>query len=151
MRPRFDSWVGKIPWRRERLPTPLFLGFPGGSDGKEAACNVGDLSSIPGLGRSPLEEGMATRSSNLAWRIPRTEEPHGLQSMWSQRVRHNWVTKHSKAQPRDNSGSCSMQSLSLPGFFIRTMEHKIMTVWLFFHFFLESNRASTMLDAQERV
>ena len=27
-RPRFDSWVGKIPWRRDRLPTPVFLGFP---------------------------------------------------------------------------------------------------------------------------
>ena len=37
----FDSWVGKIPWRREKLPTPVFLGFPGGSAGKESACNVG--------------------------------------------------------------------------------------------------------------
>ena len=43
--------------------------FPGGSDGKESACNVGDLGSILGLGRS-LEEGMATHSSILAWRIP---------------------------------------------------------------------------------
>ena len=41
------------PQRRDRLPTPVFLGFPGGSDGKESACNVGDLGSIPGLGRSP--------------------------------------------------------------------------------------------------
>ena len=31
---QFDSWVGKIPWRRVRLPTPVILGFPGGSDGK---------------------------------------------------------------------------------------------------------------------
>ena len=46
-------WVGKIPWRRERLPTPVFLGFPGGSDGKEFAYNAGDWDSIPGLGRSP--------------------------------------------------------------------------------------------------
>ena len=52
----FDSWVGKNRWRRDRLPTPVFLGFPGGSAGKESACNVGDLGSIPGLGRSP-EEG----------------------------------------------------------------------------------------------
>ena len=37
----------------DRLPTPVFLGFPGGSAGKESACNVGDLGSIPGLGRSP--------------------------------------------------------------------------------------------------
>ena len=44
-------------------------GFPGGSDGKEFTCNAGDLGSIPGLGRS-VEEGMATYSSILAWRIP---------------------------------------------------------------------------------
>ena len=37
----------------------------------------------------PLEKGMATHSSILAWRIPWTEEPGGLQSMGSQRVRHN--------------------------------------------------------------
>ena len=35
-----DSWVRKIPWRRDRLPTPVFLGFPGGSDGKESACSA---------------------------------------------------------------------------------------------------------------
>ena len=46
---------GKIPWRRDRLPTPVFLGFPRGSAGKESACNVGDLGLIPGLGRSPGE------------------------------------------------------------------------------------------------
>ena len=51
--PGFDPWVGKIPWRRDRLPTPGFLGFPGGSAGKESACNVGDLSLISGLGGSP--------------------------------------------------------------------------------------------------
>jgi len=48
---QFKSWVGKIPWRR--LPNPVLMGFPGGSDGKESACNVGYLGSIPGLGRSP--------------------------------------------------------------------------------------------------
>ena len=41
-----------FPWRRDRLPTPVFLGFPGGSDGEESACNVRDLGLIPGLGRS---------------------------------------------------------------------------------------------------
>ena len=50
-------------------PTPVFLGFPGGSDSKESAYNVGDLGSIPGLGRS-LGEGMKTHSSILVWRIP---------------------------------------------------------------------------------
>ena len=51
----FHCWVGKIHWRRDRLPTPVFLGFPCVSAGKEFACNVGDLSLIPGLGRSPGE------------------------------------------------------------------------------------------------
>ena len=64
------------------------IGFPGGSDGKESTCNVGDLGSIPGLGRS-LEEGMAIHSSILAWRIPWMEEPGGLQSMGLQRVGHD--------------------------------------------------------------
>ena len=54
--------------------------FPGGSDGKASAYNVGDLGSIPGLGRS-LEKEMATHSSTLAWKIPWMEEPDGLQSM----------------------------------------------------------------------
>ena len=49
------SWVRKICWRRDRLPTPVFLGFPCGSAGKESACTAGDLGSIPGLGRSPGE------------------------------------------------------------------------------------------------
>ena len=47
----------------------------------------------------PLEEGIATHSSILAWRIPWTEEPGGLQSMGSQRVGHDWVIKHSTANP----------------------------------------------------
>ena len=45
-------------------------------------------------GEDPLEEEMATRSSILAWRIPWTEEPGGLQSVGSLRVGHNLVTKH---------------------------------------------------------
>ena len=54
-RPQFYSWDGKIPWKSERLPTPVFLGFPGGSAGKESARNAGDLGSVPRLGRSPGE------------------------------------------------------------------------------------------------
>ena len=55
----------EIPWRRDRVPTPVFLGFPGGSDGKEFTCNVGDLG-----WEDPLEKGMAAHSSILARRIP---------------------------------------------------------------------------------
>ena len=53
----FNFWVGKIHWRRGRLPTPVFLGFPGGSAGKESACNAGNSGSTPGLGR-PAGEGV---------------------------------------------------------------------------------------------
>ena len=64
------------------------MGFPGGSDGKESACNAGDPGLIHGLGRSP-GEGKATHSSILAWRIPWIEEPGELKSTGSQRIRHN--------------------------------------------------------------
>ena len=47
-----QSWVRKIPWRRDKLSTPVFLGFPDSSAGKESACHAGDPGSIPGLGRS---------------------------------------------------------------------------------------------------
>ena len=61
------------------------MGFPGGSDGKEFACNVGNLVQSPGW-EDPLKEGTVTRSSRIAWRIPWTEEPGRLQSPGSQRV-----------------------------------------------------------------
>ena len=55
-----------IHWRSERLPTPVFLGFPCGSAGKESAYNVGDLDLIPGLGRSPGEgKGSPLQYSDL--------------------------------------------------------------------------------------
>ena len=85
---RFDIWVGKIPWRRNRLPIPVFLGFPGSSAGKESAYKAGDLSSIPGLGRSPGGgHGNSLQYSCL-------ENPHGQRNLvgyssWDYRVRHD--------------------------------------------------------------
>ena len=67
---------------------PILLCFPSGSDGKEFACSVGDLDSIPGAEDS-LENEMATHSSILAWKIPWTDEPCRIESMGSQRVRHD--------------------------------------------------------------
>ena len=62
-------------------------GFPGDSGGK-SSCNVETF--LQSLGwEDPLEKGMATHSSILAWRIPWTEEPGRLQSMWSQKVGHD--------------------------------------------------------------
>ena len=93
----FNSWVRKIPWRRDRIPTPVFLGFPGGSAGKESTCNVGDLGSISGLGRSPAGgHGNWLQDSCLG-------NPHGQRSqmgcsLWgSQRVGQDWATKHTHA------------------------------------------------------
>ena len=66
-------------------------GFPGGSVGKESGCDQEmQEAQVQSLGQEdPAEEGMAAHSSILAWRIPWTEEPGGLQSTGSQRVRHD--------------------------------------------------------------
>ena len=109
-RPRFDPWVGKIPWRRERLPSPVF--WPGefhglySSWGRKESDMTEQLSlthsctcigfhvaqlvkNLPAMqetwvrspGREdPLEKGMATHSSILAWEILETQESGGLQS-----------------------------------------------------------------------
>ena len=67
-RHQFNSWVRKIPWRRNRLPTPEFLGFPGSSVDKETTCSVGDLGLIPELGRfSRGEHGYPLQYSCLEY------------------------------------------------------------------------------------
>ena len=74
-----NTQTGRIP-----IPFPMGSGFPGGSDGKESA-SVQETQ-VQSLGQeAPLEEEMATHSTTLAWRIPRTEEPSGLHSMGSQK------------------------------------------------------------------
>ena len=66
----------------------ICMGFPGGSVVKNLPANAGDIKTrVSSLGREdPVEEGMAAHSSILAWRIPWTEEPGGLQSMGLQRA-----------------------------------------------------------------
>ena len=65
-RPWLDSWFRKICWRRDRLPTPVFLSFPGGSTGKESSSIMEDMGSIPGLRRSPGEgKGYSLQYSGL--------------------------------------------------------------------------------------
>ena len=71
-----NSWVRKIHWRRDGLPTPTFLGFPGGSAGRESAHNAGELGSIPRLGRSPGE------GERLPTPVFWPGEFHGLYSPW---------------------------------------------------------------------
>ena len=60
-----------------KLKDAYSLDFPGGSDGKVSAYNVGDPGSIPGSGRSP-GEGNGNHSSTFAWRIPWMEDPGWL-------------------------------------------------------------------------
>ena len=64
------------------------MGFAGSSDGKESTCQGRKPGLILGREES-LEKAMATHSSILAWRIPRKEKPGELQSMGSQRIRHD--------------------------------------------------------------
>ena len=113
----------RIPWtvqsmgsqrvRHDSVPFTSLHFTPWRFSGKESACNAGDLGSIPGLGRSPGD-----RNGNpihiLTWRIPWTEQPGGLQSMGSQRVRHNWRSMQSSVrgirtglqviEPKDHGG-----------------------------------------------
>ena len=70
--PLYDSWVGKICWRRDRLLTQVLLGFPCGSAGKESACNADRPGFDPWVvedrdlhQEDPLEKGNATHSSIL--------------------------------------------------------------------------------------
>ena len=71
-----------------KLNTYVFQGCPGGPADKEFACM--QEMRVHSLGwEDPLEKGMATDSSILAWRMPWTEEPSGLQSMGPQRVGHD--------------------------------------------------------------
>ena len=70
----FDSRVRKVPWRRDRLCTPVFMFF-GGSAGEESARNAGDLGSRPGLGRSP------GGGHGNPLQYPCLENPHGQRSL----------------------------------------------------------------------
>ena len=73
--PSSISGLGRSLGEGNRLPTPVFLGFPGGSDGKGSACSVRDLDSIPELGRSPG----GGRGNPLQYSC--LENPHGQRSL----------------------------------------------------------------------
>ena len=88
--------LGKLKWART-----IHVGFPGDSVVKNLPA-VQEMWVISLDQEDPLEKGMATHSSILAWKIPWTEEPGRLQSMGSQRVGHDLVTE----QPQQ----CSLNS-----------------------------------------
>ena len=86
---RSNTWTSRSLWNVRPscfhfvLGYCVILGFPGGSDGNESACNAGDPGLMPGSEKFPGEGN--GNLEILAWRIPWTEEPCGLQSMGSQR------------------------------------------------------------------
>ena len=69
--------------RRDRLPTPVFLGFLGGSNGKESACNAGDVGSTLQVGKIPCRKAWQPTPVFLPG------ESHGQGSLGSQRIGHN--------------------------------------------------------------
>ena len=96
----FDPWVGKIPWKNEWQPPPIF--WPWEFHGQRCYSGLQSMGSKR-LGHGWacmqihvsiifLEKEMATHSSTLAWKIPWPEEPGRLQSMGSWRVGHDWAT-----------------------------------------------------------
>ena len=111
--------------------------FPGVSGGclievKNLPANAGstrDMSLTPESESSP-EEGMATHCSSLAWRIPWTEEPGGLQSMGSQRARHDWAAQHTSRHSGDEHEFLVM--LSIERLFSSLPLYPKLALWLVF-------------------
>ena len=114
-----------------------FLESPGGASGKDSACHYRRLKR-PGFNplgwEDPLEEGMATHSSILSWKMPWTEEPGGLQSMGSHRVRHSWACTHSlrcvtfSCEPLSDALKCPRAAVVLMKNSFKFKVHKISTV-----------------------
>ena len=132
-RPRFDSWVRKIPWRRDRLPTSVSLGFPCGSVGKESTCKAGDLGSVLGLRRSPgggkdypLQYSGLENSPWSRKELDKTDFYfHFHQVLWSNRLiqktvsdLNNWIWKKKifslfpKRPWYNRHGTCSVKAVS---------------------------------------
>ena len=91
--PSHESWFRWHSWRRQCQPTPVLL--PGKSHGRRTLVGCSpwgheESDTTERLHFHALEKEMLTHSSVLAWRIPGTVEPGGLQSMGSHRVAHNW-------------------------------------------------------------
>ena len=96
-------------------------GLLGGTVVKNPPDNAGDASSIPGLGR-PLEDGIATHSSILAWRIQWTEEPGGYSPFGHKRVRHDLASEHTQTVTYTHtSENSSFQSSMLLLIFYNTV------------------------------
>ena len=127
---QFLGW--KFPWRWDRLPTPGFLGFPGGLVSKESVCNAGDLGSIYGLGRFPTEG----HSHLLQYSF--LENPHGQRSLvsyspWDQKESDtNCTTKHSTHSTVSVlESSYSWLSIHKHSAFLSTFIHLVSSFYFF--------------------
>ena len=89
--PGQNTGVGSLSLRMSQLA--VIFCFPGGSEGNESACNAGDSGLIPGSGRSPWRRKWQPTPVFLPRESPWTAEPGWLQSMGSQRIRHDWATE----------------------------------------------------------
>ena len=127
--------------------------FSRSSAGKESACSAGDPSSISGSG-DPLEEGMATHSSILAWRVPWTEEPGGLQSIGLQSwTRLKWLGSSSSSRyenvlvTQSYPSLCDPMDYSLPDFSVHVIFQARILEWVAIPF----SRGSSQLRDQTQV
>ena len=80
-------WVGEFPWKRDRLPTPIFLGFSGGSDGKESACNTEGPGSIPGSGSPGERIGYPLQYSWASLVAQMVKNPPAMEETWVRPIR----------------------------------------------------------------
>ena len=120
------------------------MGFPGGSAGKESACQCRRCKRrrfVPSLGwEDPLEKEMVIHASILAWKVPWTEESGGLQSPGSQNVRHDWLPMHKGTKSLwpsisilyQTPASFHLRSSSLallwgPGYFLFLFKYNLLT------------------------
>ena len=102
----FVSWVGKFPLKSDRLPTSIFLGFPGGSYGRESVCilQIVCKESLQKCGRPGFDSWVGKIPWRRAWQptpvflpgeSPWKRSLEGYSLKGSQRIWHDWVTKHS--------------------------------------------------------
>ena len=112
----------EICWRRDRLPIPVFLGFPGSSTGKESTCNAGDTSWIPELGISsgkgigyPLPYSWASLVAQMVKNLPAMQETWVQSLGWGDPLEESMVIRTSILAwriPMDR-GAGGLQSMGL--------------------------------------
>ena len=98
---QFDFWVGKIPWRKDKQLTPVFLGFPGGLVKNPPA--VWETWVLSLGGEDLLEEGMAANSNILAWKNPQGQRSPVACSPWGRKesdtIERLSATQHTDTVP----------------------------------------------------